>query len=158
MNLLWDRKEYDCEIKDFVIKQDLQFKLEFKLSDGESAWTMDYGTTISKFENGFQDLSDDMDLIFHDFTYKDAKACMAKNCLEVHKSIITARSPESLWDDSGRVQVPVCESDMFHVFINYLYTGKMLIQPGSELHNLEYLARKWNLDMLKKALRDLILL
>ncbi|GFU55381.1 uncharacterized protein TNCV_200431 [Trichonephila clavipes] len=92
LNLLHDVEEYDCELKQKVKRHDLHFRLELKLSDGESATNQKKGACFLRPINSIEELSEDMNKLLHDRKYLDYTVISGPMQMKVHKAILSARS------------------------------------------------------------------
>ncbi|GFR31377.1 uncharacterized protein TNCT_578631 [Trichonephila clavata] len=140
LNLLHDREEYDCKPEQKVKKHDLHFKLELKLSDGESVTDKKNGTCSLRPINVIAELSEDMNKLLHNRKYSDYTVIAGPVKMQVHKAILAARSDvfQKFFEaDTSSVEGPIkISKELLYQFMQYIYAGKIMKEPDYIVHHL----------------------
>ncbi|GFY80139.1 uncharacterized protein TNIN_245781 [Trichonephila inaurata madagascariensis] len=152
-----DREELDYKPKK-VKKHDLHFKLELKLSDGESTTNQKKAACFLRHINSIRELSDDMNKLLHDEKYLDYTVIAGPLQMKVHKAILSARSDifqrffEAQASRSTGSPIKISKY-LLYQFVQYIYSGKIMKEPDYILHHLNT-ALYYKMDRLYALLKS----
>lgn len=110
-------------------------------------------------------LSEDFKTMYATPLYADIVLKLADGDLQVHKSVLCARSPvfakmfESQMDENikNSVRIADVEPTTMRNFVEFLYTGVVVRREFESLYNLYAVADKYDVRSLRKTCRDVLL-